>query len=312
MLLPLLTVLPVFALIFSGWLARRLNLLGAAATSELNRFVVYLALPALLFDVTATAKPEEIWQTGFILAFGIPAFLVFGVTVALRRLSGRPLPDSAIDGLATGYANTGYMGFPLVLAVFGHQGLALTLIASILTICLLFAVGIAVLETGLQGGSRGTALVGKVAGKLARNPIVLSPALGAFFPLTGVALPDVAAQYLKLLGGAASPCALVALGLFLAADHGLAPRGQNATAAVFIAAKLLVQPVLTYILAVWVLRLEPLTAHCAVLIAALPTGTGPFMLAEFYNREAALTARVVLVSTIVSLVTVTLYLALIT
>lgn len=203
------------------------------------------------------------------------------------------------------------MGFPLVLAVFGHQALALTLIASILTICLLFAVGIAVLETGLQGGSRGLELAWKVAGKLARNPIVLSPALGAIFPLTGIALPDVAAQYLKLLGGAASPCALVALGLFLAADHGRAPRGENATAAVFIAAKLLVQPALTYVVAVWVLRLDPLTAHSAVLIAALPTGTGPFMLAEFYGREAALTARVVLVSTIVSLGTVTFYLSLI-
>ena len=311
MLLPLLTVLPVFALIFSGWLARRLALLGAAATSELNRFVVYLALPALLFDVTATAKPQEIWQPGFILAFGIPAFLVFGVTVAVRRLSGHPLADSAVDGLAAGYANTGYMGFPLVLAVFGHDGLALTLIASILTICILFAVGIATLETGLQGGSRGIALALKVAGKLARNPIVLSPALGAIFPVTGMALPDVAGQFFKLLGGAASPCALVALGLFLAADHGKAPRGQNATAGVFIGAKLLVQPILTYILAVKVLHLAPLTAHCAVLIAALPTGTGPFMLAEFYGREAALTARVVLVSTVISLLTVTAYLSLI-
>ncbi len=69
MLSNLLIVLPIFALIFAGWLARRGGALGPAATREMNRFVVYLALPALLFEIMANAAPEEIWRPGFILAF---------------------------------------------------------------------------------------------------------------------------------------------------------------------------------------------------------------------------------------------------
>ena len=97
MLSTLSVVLPIFAVIFAGWLARRLELLGPAATSELNRYVVYLALPALLFDVVAHARGHEIWQPGFIAAFGLSSALV-----SLRRPSpsgcaqgtGSPMPPS--------------------------------------------------------------------------------------------------------------------------------------------------------------------------------------------------------------------------
>ena len=71
----------------------------------------------------------------------------------------------------------------------------------------------------------------------------------------------------------------------------------------------MVHPVLAWLLARFVFDLPPLLLHTAVLMAALPTGTGPFMLAEFYRREAEVTARVVLVSTILSVLTVSGYLA---
>ena len=69
----LLIVLPIFALILAGWVTRKIGVLGAAATTELNRFVVYLALPALLFDIVAHAHWADIWQPGFIAAFGLPS-----------------------------------------------------------------------------------------------------------------------------------------------------------------------------------------------------------------------------------------------
>ncbi len=127
-------------------------------------------------------------------------------------------------------------------------------------------------------------------------------------PLLGFTVPVPAETFLKLLGGAASPCALVALGLFLAGQR--QHDGSEAGAvALLVALKLVAQPLATWALAHFLFHLPPLLTHAAVLLAALPTGTGPFMLAEFYHREAAITSRAVLVSTVLSVLSISAYLA---
>ena len=319
MLPTLLVVLPIFALIFAGWFTRRIGVLGPHATTELNRFVIYLALPALLFDIVAHASWAELWQPGFVMAFGLGSLLVFGLTVAIRLQRPRHLADAAIDGLNAGYANTGFVGFPLAAVALGHDALAPTLIATVITVCVLFALAIILIETGLQtepnpgvgtGEARRPAhLARKLAQSLLRNPLLIAPLLGAALPLSGQSVPAPAETFLKLLGGAASPCALVALGLFIAAERASAKQDVRA-AALLVAFKLLLQPALTWALAT-ALGLSPLPTHTAILLAALPTGTGPFMLAEFYRREADVTSNVILASTIASVLTISLYLALI-
>ncbi|MGU3664799.1 AEC family transporter [Methylobacterium sp. A49B] len=315
MLSTLLVVLPIFALIFAGWLARRIGVLGAAATTELNRFVVFLALPALLFDVTAHAHWSTIWKPGFIGAFGLGSLAIFALTVLIRRGQGRPLADAAVDGLNAGYANCGFMGFPLALVAFGPEALAPTTVAAIITVCGVFAVAIVLIETGLRREAAATGRTGPrvpvwraVGRSLVRNPLLVAPALGALVPAAGLALPAAAETFLKLLGGAAAPCALVALGLFLAQER-RPQAGQGRVAALLVGLKLAGHPLLVYGLGRSLFDLPPLLLHTAVLMAALPTGTGPFMLAEFYRREADLTATVVLVSTVLAVVTVSAYLA---
>lgn len=305
-----LIVLPVFALILTGWIARRCGVFGVHAAGELNRFVVYLALPVLLFDIIAKAKPTEIWQPGFIAAFGLGCLLVFVITLAIRRRTV-PLADAAIDALGSSYANTGYIGFPLALATIGPAALPATLIASIITVCAVFALAIILIETGLQSDRRPGPLFLKVAGSLAKNPLLIAPVLGSFFPMTGAAVPEALGSFLKLLAGAASPCALVSLGLFLAEKR---PATSSATAdggtvSLLIGLKLLIQPLATYLLARHVFRLPSGMIHAGVLLAALPTGTGPFMLAEFYRREAGVTSKAIIGSTLLSVLTLTAYLA---
>jgi len=306
----LLIVLPVFALIFTGWLVRRLGVMGPQAAGELNRFVVYLALPALLFDIVSGARLAEVWQPRFIASFGLGCVAVFALTVVVRMRARRPLADAAVDGLAGAYANTGYIGFPLALAALGPGALALTLIASIITVCAIFAVAIVLIETGLQEERRPWPLVGKVLLSLGRNPLLVAPVLGAVFPLTGTPVPEAGHAFLKLLGGAASPCALVGLGLFLAEKREGTGEWTGGEVALLVGLKLVLQPLITWLLAAHVFHLPELMERTAVLLAALPTGTGPFMLAEHYQREAGVTAKAIIVSTVVSVVTVTAYLAL--
>lgn len=308
MLSTLNVVLPIFALIFSGWLARKLKILGENALSELNRFVVWLALPALLFDIIANAQWDTLIQPGFILTFSFGMMAVFLLIVLIQRRQTRHLADAAIDGLNASYANTGFIGFPLVLVFLGHTALAPTLIATILTVSVLFGCAIILIEISLQAQTSKKRIVGNVLRSLVRNPLLVSPVLAMLFPVSGLQLPDTVNVFLKLLGGAASPCALIALGLFLAGQSRSREQEGYCTVTLLVVCKLLLQPILTWLLATKVFGLPPLLTHTAVLLAALPTGTGPFMLAEFYRREAQITSRCVLISTLLSLLTISIYL----
>lgn len=295
-------VLPVFALILLGWLARRTNRLGEGAASEINRLVVWLCLPALLFKVTATSTWAQIWQPGFLAAFTGGCVLVFAATLAWRLRQGRDLPAASIDGLSASYANTGYMGIPLCLLVFGQQGLEPALIASLLVVCVLFAITVVCIEVGLQSEKhigRAVLVVGKA---LAKNPLVVTPIFGGLWAATGIGLSAPVLHFLDLLAAATTPCALISLGLFLAQKQ----EGPQVGAWPLVFVKLIGQPLLTAFLAYKVFALPPLWADSALLLSALPTGTGPYMLAEYYQREAPVVSRSILLSTLGSLVTLSL------
>ncbi|MBA1274819.1 AEC family transporter [Stutzerimonas azotifigens] len=294
-------VLPVFALILLGYLCLRSGRLGPTAASELNRFVVWLGLPALLFSITAKSTWEEIWQPGFIIAFSVGCLGVFGFTLLYRMLWQKlPLVDASLDALGASYANTGYIGIPLCMLILGDQALQPALVSSLIVVCVLFAIALACVETGLHGGQGFGQTLCKVSLALVRNPLVIAPVLGGLWAVGGAPLPVPIDTLLRLLGAAAAPCALVSLGLFLAQPQ---PGGPVKGVWPLVLLKLIGQPLITWYLAAKVFHLPPLWTYSALLLSALPTGTGPFMLAEFYGREAARVSRVVLLSTLGSLLT---------
>ena len=307
MLATLEILLPVFGLIFAGFACRRRGVLGPNSASELNRFVVWLALPALLFDTMARATWEQLYQPAFVVTFSVACAGIFALTLVVRLLNGRHLADASVDAIAASYPNTGYIGFPLGMIAFGQASLTPTTIATILVACVLFAGAIVLIEVGLQTERTPHKLGLKVLGSLARNPLIVSPIAGALFASLHVPLPPSAETFLKLLSGAASPCALVSLGLFLA-EKRPSESGTRGIAWLLTLVKLIVQPALTWWLAARVFRLSPALIEMAVVLAALPTGTGPFMLAEFYEREAHITSRTILLSTVGSVVTLSLLL----
>src|SRR5690606_12420125 len=296
-------VLPVFALIFLGYLCRRTNRLGPSAASELNRFVVWLGLPALLFKITATSTWAEVWQPGFIAAFSIGCLGVFAFTLLYRVMQKQPLVDASLDALGASYANTGYVGFPLCLLILGEAGLQPALVASLIVVCVLFALGLACVEMGLHAGQGIAKSLAEVSRSLSINPLVLAPLLVGAWAFGGLALPSGAKTLLDLLAASAAPCALVSLGLFLAPPQ---PSGPVRGVWPLVLLKLIVQPALTWYFAAVVFELEPLWVYSALLLSALPTGTGPYMLAEFYGREGSRVSRVVLLSTLGSLVTLSI------
>ncbi|WP_319381272.1 AEC family transporter [Thiomicrorhabdus sp.] len=304
-------LLPVFGLIAAGFITRKTGVLGENAASELNRFVVWLALPALLFDIMANSHWSTLFKADFISVYLIASGVVFFGILGWRLKQGRPLADASIDGIAASYSNTGYVGFPLLFLVFGSSSQVPTTIATIIVVCVLFALAIMLIESGLQAKVAWHLRALNVFNAVFRNPLVLAPIAGMAFAATPYHLPEGIETFLGLLADAASPCALVSLGLFLADASAQSQKGAGSvrsTAFGLTAAKLLVQPLLAAWLAFGVFDMERELAMMAIMLAALPTGTGPFMLAEFYRREALITAQTVLFSTTLSLFTLSLLL----
>jgi malonate transporter and related proteins len=299
----------VFGLILAGFVCRRTGVLSPNAAPELNRFVVWLALPALLFDIMAHATWQQFNQPAFVATFALACGGVFGLVLILRMLSGRHLADASVDAIAASYPNTGYVGLPLCLIVFGPASLTPTTIASILVVCVLFSVGIILIEVGLQTEKRPHQIALGVMLSLARNPLIVSPIAGLVIAASHLPVPGAAEGFLKLLGNAASPCALVSLGLFLAEKSPSAETKIDRGSWLLTGSKLILQPILTWWLADRVFALSQQLVEIAVVLAALPTGTGPYMLAEFYKREARVASRTILLSTVGSVVSLSLLLA---
>lgn len=298
--------LPVFALILTGWLAARWNLLGSGATDALNRYVVYLSLPALLFRAMTQVDLAAMTHWGYVGAFAGGIAITFVAGFAGRRRAARALTDRSIEGLAAAYANAGYMGIPLCVALFGAESLAPAAFATLLTASVLFGCAIALIELDRQQAPGLGATLLKVGQALMRNPLLAAPVAGLAWAATGIALPEGLDRYVTLLGASASPCALVAIGLFLAQTETASP-GPGVLRLVL--GKLLLQPAATAALAFLVFDMPPLWAWTAVLMSALPIGTGPFMLARMYGRDARLTSRAILVSTLASVLTISLLVA---
>jgi len=294
-------VLPIFALVGAGWMARRYGLLGPTGARELNQFVVYLGMPALLFQIMANASWHDLNQPGFAMAFGLGCAITFALSVLIRRKQGAHLADASLDGLNGGYANVGFIGFPLCLAAFGPESLPLVTIAAILTVSVLFGAAVLLVEIGVQTQGNVGAIIKRVSFSLAKNPMLLAPVLGILYAGFAPALPAGPNRFLGLLASAASPCALVSLGAFLGDCRGSFnwPRVSGLTAL-----KLLLQPALTWFFAFYVFHLSHELIAVAVVVSALPAGTGPYMLANLYSRDAATTAGSILTSTLVSIATI--------
>ncbi|GAA0589444.1 AEC family transporter [Craurococcus roseus] len=300
-------VLPLFGLILTGYLCGRFGVFSRAATDILNRFAVYLALPALMFLAMAKIEPGQAGQTGFSLAFGGGIAATFALGFALSRWRGRRVAQAGIEGLDASYGNVGFMGIPLCLLVFGPDSLPAAVVASLFTACALFLFAVALIEADLRGGSGFGRAAGRISFSLLRNPLFLAPLAGLAVALAGPPLPAPVDRFADLLAGAASPCALVCIGLFLAQEGVVA--SDAPTIGVLIGLKLLFQPAVTALLAVHVFAVPPAWSYPAVLLSALPIGSGPFTIAKLYGLKTGVTSGAILASHLISIVTVSFLVA---
>lgn len=300
---------PIFALILTGWGCARFRLLNALSMEGLNKFVIYLALPAQLFDAMSHARLSDLAQPGFYWAFSLGMLATVCLHAYLARKSHFAATDKIIQNMTAAYGNAGFMGIPLCLIVFGKSGLSPAIITTLFTVSLLFALTIMWIELQRLDGGKLTPAMRKVGSALIRNPLLIAPLLGISWSAAGLNMPAAIDRYINLLGEAATPCALVAIGLFLAANP---MRAIDQSVIRIVSLKIFIQPLITAILVFYVFDMPLMWAQIAILSAALPVGTGPFMMAQIYQRDASASARAILISTICSVITISMLLAWIT
>lgn len=309
MLTTIATIAPVFLMIATGYGARKLGIMPEGSGTLLTRFVTWIALPVLMFHVAATTDWSSVWDTDFIIASLVGSLALFAMGMGLGRLRGLALSDMAVDGLNASYFNAAYLGLPLFLLAVGPSSAPYVIVAASLTLMSLFALAVATIELGHHHDKGLRHALTNAGIGVVKNPIVAFSLAGVGWWLTDWKLPEEVERFSHLLGGASSPTALVAIGLFLA-ERPLTEAMSNRFVLALTAAKLVVHPLLTTLIAYSLLGMRGLPALMAVLIAALPTGTGPFMVAEFYARDGKVTSGAILASTLLSVLTLSALLAL--
>jgi len=243
-------------------------------------------------------------QFGFVAAFCGGFSVSFAVAFIISRFRGRRVANASIEGLDAGYSNVGFMGIPMCLLVFGPESAPPSIIATLFTACVLFLFAVIVVEIDLLKDGSFWSTGTRVIVSVLRSPLLIAPVAGLAVGLSGLKVPAPFESFTTLLGGAASPVALVCIGLFLAQERVVSDDIKSIS--ILVTLKLILQPAVTAFLAFYVFSMPPLWSHSAVILSALPIGSGPFTIAKLYGLEAGVTSGAILASHIFAVLTVSL------
>jgi predicted permease len=301
-------VLPVFAIIASGWFCGRIGVLGDGASQALNGFTYYAALPALFFGAMATAPLRETFNLPFIIDYmgAVVALAVLTWLVAARLFPGRSDQrrgdQIGLQNMAANFSNTGYMGIPLLITAFGEAGKLPAVISTVLNGAIVMPFYIAVVEFTRSDAAHRAQVFADAGLGVVKSPLVISAVLGVLWSGLGLPVPVFLSQFCNILGSAAPPAALFAMGLFMV---GKSFRGDRAEIALLTLFKLAIHP----LLALGMLALIPLPktwSDSLLVLAALPTGSLVFVLSNLYGVYTQRSTGVIIASTFVSVVTLSL------
>ena len=296
------TILPVFGLIAAGTLAARTGFIGAAAAQGMGQFVFNMALPALLFRSMVLMEPQSLGLASLWLAyFGSIAIVWIAATILSRATPALAGDGGSSAAMASAFGNVVMLGLPLTLSHFGPEGaLPVSLIISVHA-PILWLVAVLHLEAARQHQVPSPLLLARSLGlELLRNPIVLALVLGSLWRFTGFGLDPIIDKTLDLLGGAGVPAALVALGLSLA---GYSLKGQWGGIAILIVLKMLMLPLVVWVLAAKIMHLPQLWIEVAVLLAAMPTGANAYLFAQRYTAATPAVSGAIAVGTALAALT---------
>jgi malonate transporter len=292
----LLKTLPFFALIGLGYCAGRSRFFTQEATASLTKFVFYFALSAMLFGFAANLSLAGIWDAQFMAAYLLGCCVVYLLAMGVALYRGVGLAEAAIEAQCAIIGNVGFLGIPMLVLLMGPQA-AGPMMMILATDLIVFSSVITLIMTALR--------LGRMSFGIFR--LLVSISLGLMWSSTGQPVPEVANEFLTLLGAAATPGALFAIGASLAARSA----ERMAVAGWLSFCKLVLHPAAVAFAALVLFDVPREAAAVMIAAASLPVAGNVYMLAQHFGVAPQRVSASILLSTVVSILTVTYVIALV-
>ena len=298
-------ILPVFAVIVTGWLVGYMGYLSRTLSEALIHFAYNIAMPALLIVTIAQEPSHSLIDWRFLAAFGGGSLLCFALVFGVMSIAAsRNLASRTMFGMAASMTNTGFVALPVLQAIYGPRAVLPAAIATVFVAVVMFPIAVILLETDQRDEHGAAASPMATAKHVVLNPLVISTLVGMLLSVLGLRMPGPVAAYFGIFADALTPCALFAIGLGLSLDGLRANIGQ---ASLLSAVKLVIMPLIVYGLSLS-LHLDPLYTIAAVICAAVPTAKTVYILAGEYHREEMMVASTVSLTTLASVVSLPVWL----
>lgn len=301
MLAIFLKTLPFFALIGLGFWAGRSRFFSAQATADLTKFVFYFALSAMLFRFTANLSLAEVWDTRLAAAYLWGTAFVYGIATLVGFLRGLDVQTTAIEAQCSAIGNTGFLGVPMLTLLLGAEAIGPVLLALSIDM-IVFSSLIVILITGARDGQVSWRMMRAIGVGLIKNPMIVAITLGFLWSGLSIPIPDPMNDFLAILGGAATPGALFAIGASLA----LTSPDRLEVAGWLSFCKLVLHPLFVGFAALYLFGVDPFKAGVIIAVSALPVAGNVYILAQHYGVAPVRVSTAILVSTAISILTVSL------
>ena len=299
-----LKTLPFFALIGLGYGAGVTRFFTPEATAWLTKFVFYFALSAMLFRFSANLSFGDIFDTQFMMAYLWATAFVYGIATAVAFIRGLSVEEAAIEAQCAVIGNVGFLGIPMLVMLLGEG--AIVAVMQVLAVDLIvFGSLVVILITGGRDGRVQWAILKTVGLGLLKNPMIVSICVGLACSAAQLPIPTPLNDFMAILGAAATPGALFAIGASLASKS-----AERVSVAVWLStAKLVLHPAAVALSALVLFPVAPYAAGVMIAAAALPVAGNVYILAQHYGVAPQRVSASILISTAFSIVTVSAVIA---
>lgn len=303
----LLQTLPFFALIAVGYGAGRTGFFTPEATAYLTKFVFYFALSAMLFRFSANLSLVEILDWPFVFAYLWGTMFIYLIATGVALLRKRGIEEAAVEAQCAVIGNVGFLGIPMLVLLLGEQAIGPVMLVLAVDL-IVFGSLIVILITGSRDGRMSLGVLRTVGIGLLKNPMIVSITLGLIVSGFGLPIPKPANEFLSILGAAATPGALFAIGASLATKSA----ERVAVAGWLSFAKLVLHPSAVAFAALFMFPVDPYAAGVMIAAAALPVAGNVYILAQHYGVAPSRVSASILISTAASVFTVSAVIAFVT
>ncbi|WP_037313276.1 AEC family transporter [Ruegeria halocynthiae] len=302
-----LRTLPFFAIIGLGYWAGRSRFFSQEATAYLTKFVFFFALSAMLFRFAATLPFADIFNGRLVVGYLLGTMTVYALATFVAWVRRLDIPTAAVEAQCAAIGNVGFLGLPMLALLFSEAAIGPVML--VLTVDLVvFSSLIVILINGGRDGRLTPATFRLIGLGLLKNPMIVSISAGLLWSALEFPVPAPLNDFLTILGGAATPGALFAIGASLASKS--AERVQVAGWLSF--CKLVIHPACVAVVLIWIIPVAAFPASVAIAAAALPVAGNVYMLAAHYGVAPHRASAAILLSTAASILTVPLIIAWVT